>query len=172
MAVGSPNLKAFLVATPFFDGLSDESLDILASMLVERRFDAGATVVAEGEPGRFATTVPLEKVHPLQAGLFRLKTPSERRPDLPRETPLVFWAQYVREMLTKHVVLAGVIVRLIAMKLAIDRGANAKNCMDQALAPVDSEDDATRDLLTKTTGATAAVAHINKVALLTRMGSI
>ena len=52
MAVGSPDLKAFLVATPFFGGLSDASLDILVSMLVERRFDAGATVVAEGEPGR------------------------------------------------------------------------------------------------------------------------
>src|ERR1700731_2633666 len=52
MAVSSPDLKAFLVATPFFGGLSDASLDLLISMLVERHFDAGATVVAEGEPGR------------------------------------------------------------------------------------------------------------------------
>ena len=52
MAVSSPDLKAFLVATPFFGGLSDASLDLLISMLVERRFDAGATVVAEGEQGR------------------------------------------------------------------------------------------------------------------------
>jgi CRP/FNR family transcriptional regulator, cyclic AMP receptor protein len=52
MAVSSPDLKAFLVATPFFGGLSDASLDLLISMLVERRFEVGATVVAEGEPGR------------------------------------------------------------------------------------------------------------------------
>jgi len=52
MAVSSPDLKAFLVATPFFGGLSDASLDLLTSMLVERRFEVGATVVAEGEPGR------------------------------------------------------------------------------------------------------------------------
>jgi CRP/FNR family cyclic AMP-dependent transcriptional regulator len=52
MAVSSPDLNAFLVATPFFGGLSDASLDLLISMLVERRFDVGATVVAEGEPGR------------------------------------------------------------------------------------------------------------------------
>jgi CRP/FNR family cyclic AMP-dependent transcriptional regulator len=52
MVVSSPDLKAFLVATPFFGGLSDASLDVLVSMLVERRFEAGATVVAEGEPGR------------------------------------------------------------------------------------------------------------------------
>jgi CRP/FNR family cyclic AMP-dependent transcriptional regulator len=52
MAVSSPDLKAFLLATPFFGGLSDAGLDLLVSMLVERRFDAGATVVAEGEQGR------------------------------------------------------------------------------------------------------------------------
>lgn len=52
MTVSSPDLKAFLLATPFFGGLSDASLDLLVSMLVECRFDAGATVVAESEPGR------------------------------------------------------------------------------------------------------------------------
>ncbi len=52
MAVSSPDLNAFLLATPFFGGLADASLDLLTSMLVERRFEAGATVVAEGEPGR------------------------------------------------------------------------------------------------------------------------
>lgn len=52
MAISSPELKAFLVDTPFFGGLSDTSLDLLISMLVERRFEAGATVIAEGEPGR------------------------------------------------------------------------------------------------------------------------
>ena len=52
MVVSSPDLKAFLTATPFFAGLADTSLDLLISMLVERRFDPGATVMAEGEPGR------------------------------------------------------------------------------------------------------------------------
>ena len=52
MAVSSPDLKEFLLATPFFGGLSDASLDLLVSMLVERRFDDGATVVTEGEAGR------------------------------------------------------------------------------------------------------------------------
>ena len=52
MAVSSSDLKAFLVATPLFGGLSDASLDLLISVLVERRFEVGATVVAEGEPGR------------------------------------------------------------------------------------------------------------------------
>jgi len=52
MSVSSPDLKAFLLATPFFGGLSDSSYELLASMLVERRFDIGTKVVTEGEPGR------------------------------------------------------------------------------------------------------------------------
>ncbi|RTM12498.1 MAG: cyclic nucleotide-binding domain-containing protein [Bradyrhizobiaceae bacterium] len=52
MTVTAPDLKAFLLATPFFGGLPDGSLDLLMSMLVECRFEAGSTVVAEGEPGR------------------------------------------------------------------------------------------------------------------------
>jgi CRP-like cAMP-binding protein len=51
MAISSPDLKAFLIATPFFGGISGASLDLLVSMMVERRFDAGAIVVKEGEPG-------------------------------------------------------------------------------------------------------------------------
>ena len=52
MVASSPDLKAFLVSTPFFGGLSDASLDLLVSMLAERRFDVGQTVVTEGESGR------------------------------------------------------------------------------------------------------------------------
>jgi CRP-like cAMP-binding protein len=52
MSVSSPDLKAFLLATPFFGALSDPSLDLLISMLIERSFQAGETIVSEGEPGR------------------------------------------------------------------------------------------------------------------------
>jgi CRP-like cAMP-binding protein len=52
MLASSADLKAFLLATPFFGGLTDASLDLLISMLVERQFNAGTTIVAEGEPGR------------------------------------------------------------------------------------------------------------------------
>src|SRR3974377_362037 len=52
MAASSPDLKDFLLATPFVGGLSGASVHLLVSMLVGRRFDAGATGVTEGEPGR------------------------------------------------------------------------------------------------------------------------
>jgi hypothetical protein len=43
----------------------------------------------------------------------------------------------------------------------------AHNYMDQALTPVSDDGDETLDLLTKTTGARAAVAHVKKIARLT-----
>ena len=52
MLVGSPDLKSFLAASPLFGGLPDSSLDLLLAMLVERHFEPGSTVFAEGEPGR------------------------------------------------------------------------------------------------------------------------
>jgi hypothetical protein len=42
--------------------------------------------------------------------------------------------------------------------------------MDQALTPVGDDGDETLDLLTKTTGGDAAVAHIRKVARLIGSG--
>ena len=115
----------------------------------------------------FAAMVPLENLHPLQSGLFRLKHPSERRPGLRRESAWVFWPRFVWETAYKHAVLAGMIVRLVALKMSIARDPHARAYMDPALTPVGDDNDATLDLMTKTTGAGAAVAHIRKVAELT-----
>src|SRR5205807_7486729 len=94
----------------------------------------------------FATTVRLENVHPLQAGLLRLKHPSERRPGSPRENPWIFWSGLLWETIYKHAVLVITIGRLLMMKAAIAGDRNARAYMDQALAPV-CEDDGTLDLL-------------------------
>jgi radical SAM superfamily enzyme YgiQ (UPF0313 family) len=115
----------------------------------------------------FATTVRLENVHPLQGGLLRLKHPSERRPGLPRERPWVFWPRLAWEILHKHAVLADMIVRLVLVKMAIARDPAALSYMDEALSPVRDDEDETLDLLTKTTGGRAAVAHARNIAALT-----
>jgi hypothetical protein len=66
--------------------------------------------------------------------------------------------------------MAGTIGRLLLWKMAIVRDPNARAYMDQALTPVRDDEDVTLDLLTKTSGARAAVAHIKKVAELTDAG--
>lgn len=115
----------------------------------------------------FATTVPLENVHPLQSGLLRLKHPSERRPGLPRESELVFWPRFIWETAVKHVSLGGTIARLAANAFFIARDKKMKTYMDQALTPVSDHEDETLELFTKTAGGLAAVSHIKKVAELT-----
>jgi hypothetical protein len=110
----------------------------------------------------FSTTVRLEKVHPLQSGLLRLKRPSERRPGLPHVNPWVFWLGFAWETLRKHAALALTVWRLARLRRAIERDPEALTYMDQALSPVGEDDDGTLDLLTKTGGAQAALARARR----------
>jgi radical SAM superfamily enzyme YgiQ (UPF0313 family) len=114
----------------------------------------------------FATTVRLENVHPLQAGILRLKHRGERRPGMSREAAAPFWFRTVWQTVYNHAILIGTIARLFAWKMAIARDRNATAYTDRALAPVSDDDDGL-DLLTKTTGGIAAVAHAKHVAALT-----
>ena len=115
----------------------------------------------------FATTVPLENVHPLQSGLLRLKHPSERRPGMKPVHPLVFWPRFAWETLAKHMKLAGVIVKMSVAAFRIARDPASKTYMDQALTPVGDDEEERLDLFTKTSGGTAAVTHVRKIAKLT-----
>jgi hypothetical protein len=117
----------------------------------------------------FATTVRLENLHPIQGGILRLKHPSERRPGLPRQSGWTFWPHFVLETVGKHAVITGMIVRLLLMRLAVARDPAALSYMDQALMPVGDDNDETFDLLTRTTGGRAAVAHAKKIVELTRV---
>jgi hypothetical protein len=116
----------------------------------------------------FATTVRLENVHPLQGGILRLKHRSERRPGLPREHALILWLRLLWETLQKHTIIIGTMVRLLLLKRAITRDPRAGTYTDIALTPVSNDEDKELDLLTNTTGARAAVAHLKKVTELTR----
>jgi len=53
------------------------------------------------------TVLRLQQVHPLQAGILRLRHPSERRSSLPREAAWIFWTRFIWQTLEKHVILAG-----------------------------------------------------------------
>ena len=114
----------------------------------------------------FSTTDRLEGVHPLQGGILRLKHPSERRPGLPRESAIVFWPRFVWETLRKHAILAREMLRLLRLVHAIKRDPASRFYTDLALTP-GGDDEESLDLLTKTTGVAAAMAHAKKVAELT-----
>ncbi|BCH25582.1 B12-binding domain-containing radical SAM protein [Mesorhizobium sp. L-8-3] len=115
----------------------------------------------------FGTSVPIENMHPLQTGILRLMRPSERRPGLPRESPLIFWSRLAWRTVRKNIIIAGRIVGLVLAASAIKREVGRAGYMDQALSPVGEDGDGKFALLTKTMGGSAAIAHMNKVARLT-----
>jgi radical SAM superfamily enzyme YgiQ (UPF0313 family) len=115
----------------------------------------------------FSTTNRIEKLHPLQSGIIRLKHPSERRPELPREHPLAFWPKFVWETLHKHALLAGAMAQLFLWKMRIERDPEKGRYMDLALTAVSDEEEESFDFLTKTSGAKAAIDHLKKVHGLT-----
>ena len=113
----------------------------------------------------FATTMQLERVHPLQGGILRMKHLSELRPGLERPSAWLFWLRFLFGSTTKYARMIAIYVRVARWRRAIERDPAVYAYMDRALTPVagDDEED-TLDLLTKTTGAVASVAHARKVA--------
>ena len=116
---------------------------------------------------QFKTTVRVEKLHPLQAGILRLKHPSERRPGLPAISAWAFWPRFIGETLYKQGAAIGAIVRMVRLVRAVQRDPNALDYTDRALSPVRDDEDEALDLMTLTGGAREAVAHIKRVDQLT-----
>jgi hypothetical protein len=116
---------------------------------------------------QFATMMQIERVHPLQSGLFRLRHPSERRPGLPRESPLVFYPRLIGTLVANNIRMLATIWWLLRLKWRVEHDPDRHRYMDQALTPVRDDEEETLDLLTKTAGAKAAIAHQKRVEELT-----
>jgi hypothetical protein len=115
----------------------------------------------------FSVTVELEGLHPLQSGVLRLRHPSERRPGLPVESALFFWPRLGWDTVRKTATTFFALSKLAASAISAARDPNRHRYMDQALTPV-GDNDGSLDLMTKTGGAQAAVAHIKRVDALTQ----
>jgi radical SAM superfamily enzyme YgiQ (UPF0313 family) len=115
----------------------------------------------------FSLTDGLEGVHPLQSGIIRLRHPSERRPGLPRERAWIFWPRLAWDTVRKTFVTLSRLSALSVVAIKAVRNPERHGYMDQALTPVHDDDDQVLDLMTKTGGARAAIAHIQRVDKLT-----
>ena len=116
---------------------------------------------------QFTVMMQVEKVHPLQSGLVRLKHIDERRPGLPAESALAFYPRHIATTIANNLKLASTIWWMYRLKRRIERDPNRHRYTDLALTPVRDDDEETLDLLTKTAGAKAAIAHLKKVEQLT-----
>ena len=115
----------------------------------------------------FMTMAPLFGIHPLQAGLLRRKHRAERCYGLPRESIWQFYPRHIWDTISKNVRLGETIWWALRTKRRIERDPNHRFYLDVALTPVADADQESMDLLTKTTGAKAAIDHLKKVARLT-----
>ena len=115
----------------------------------------------------FASSLRVEKVHPLQGGILRLKSRHERRPELAVESPFVFYPRFAAEFVAKH---ARILREAWRIRRICDRvEANPANAhyTDAAMTPVTEDETETLEMFTQTSAARGAVAHAHKIKTLT-----
>src|SRR5215510_10459145 len=88
----------------------------------------------------FSVACPVEKLHPLQFGAFRLKYRRDRRPGYAIEPVWRFYPKYAWEMASKHAQLAKQWIELSAMCRRARREQKLNPYTDLAMTPV-SEDE-------------------------------
>ncbi|MEZ5827637.1 MAG: radical SAM protein [Hyphomicrobiales bacterium] len=98
-----------------------------------------------------------ERVHPLNGGFFRLKYRKDRRPGLPRETPLVFYARYWSHLALNHMRLAYWAIRLNRVLRAVKEDAKRQIYKDLSLMPPAERDLIELAIFNQTRGGMAAV---------------
>jgi radical SAM superfamily enzyme YgiQ (UPF0313 family) len=103
----------------------------------------------------FYAVEKLEKVHPLEGGIFRRKYRHDRRPGLARENALGFYARHAWEMLVGHLRYAAMVwqYRRIVKRVAADTSPH----IDIAMSPVLEDEFEELEMYANTDGAKAAV---------------
>jgi len=88
----------------------------------------------------FMSAIHLEGVHPLESGVFRLKSRRDRRPGLPREPIWKFYPRYWTESVVKLARLAILYGRIRRIYKRIKADKKRFKYMDVALTPVTDHD--------------------------------
>ena len=115
----------------------------------------------------FASSVPIEGVHPLQGGLLRRKYRLDRRPGMPVEPVWSFYPKLAAEFVSKTARAVRLAAWLGMTMRRIERDPNRLAYTDQALTPVTEGEEETLALFTHSDAARHAVDHARKVAHLT-----
>ena len=104
----------------------------------------------------------IERVHPLQGGLFRRKYRRDRRPGLPIENPLIFYPRYLSEIVVKHVRFALLYWRFSRARARVDRDPAKHDYTDISLTPPEDHELDELDMFTATEFGHAAVDKMRK----------
>lgn len=112
----------------------------------------------------FKNAVPVEGLHPLQWGIFRIKHRKDRRSGLSIENPVTFYAKYAAEVARKATLLGKSWWELKRIVKKIEADPLAKDYMDQALTAVEEEDSEHMGLYNQNEAARVAVERELRVA--------
>lgn len=88
----------------------------------------------------------IEKIHPLEAGLLRLKFRRDRRSGMPLENPLIFYPKYAAQTVWKHLRWISLYSRLGLIRRKVKNDPKRAEYMDDALVPVTESEVETREL--------------------------
>lgn len=108
----------------------------------------------------------IEGVHPLDGGIVRRKIRTDRRPGLPREQPLVFYARYLWETLRKQAKFAALYLRYQRTYRRVMAERAPDLSADRAMQPARATDLDELDLFNATLAARSLADRTKKTALL------
>ena len=112
----------------------------------------------------FSSAVPVEGLHPLQWGIFRIKHRGDRRSDLPIESPVAFYAKYAADIARKAFALQKRWRHISRIMRKIEADPHARYYMDGALTAEADDDTDHMDLYTQNDAARVAVERELRVA--------
>jgi len=115
----------------------------------------------------FSCATAIEKVHPLQCGVLRMKSRKDRRPGFPIVPAWRFYPVYVAETAGKFISLGRAALKIERMLRRVKADPAAWHHFDRSMAAAQEDDDERLEMLTHSTAAREAVTHIRNVARLT-----
>ena len=102
----------------------------------------------------------IEKVHPLEGGLFRRKYRRDRRPTFPQESPFAFYPRYAWEIVSKHIRFARMYWQHWRILRRVERDTTPYT--DIAMTPVQDSEFEEMQLYTTTQSAKFAVEKLRR----------
>jgi hypothetical protein len=88
----------------------------------------------------FHACARIERLHPLEGGLFRLKFRKDRRSGMPWEPPLIFYGRYGWDIVRKHLQFLGLALRYLRALRRAERDVAAASVRDPAMRQIESGD--------------------------------
>ncbi|TXL78243.1 radical SAM protein [Vineibacter terrae] len=124
-----------------------------------------AAVLRDGRPRSrmrlmmwFIMMFRIEKVHPLEGGIFRRKHRTDRRSGMPIESPLVFYPKYWAETAGKALRYARMAYDAYSIYRSVARDPARASYTDIAITPPSADELETLEMFSTTSGGKAAVA--------------